>query len=84
MANIVLRNKVLTLDDELYDTMVHKHYFEFDEQDCISLIEPVLTTGDTLATLQYPNMDQVIATTNATRLSELLTHGVQLFLEVTA
>ena len=41
MANIVLRNKVLTLDDKLYDTMAHKHYFEFDEQDCLALMLPV-------------------------------------------
>ncbi len=83
MAQITLRNKTITIKDELY-RQLRERLFEFDETDCRFFLEAALTTGDIDTGFSCPDIDDVIETYSEEELSGLISRGAKLQREAMA
>ncbi len=77
MAQFTLKNKTITIEDELYD-FLKKRYYEFDEEDCKDFISAILTTGDFDTGFSCPDVDKIIDEKSESELSDLISRGAEL------
>ena len=77
MAQITLRNKMITIENELY-RQLRERLFEFDDVDCRFFLEAALTTGDIDSGFSCPDIDEVIETYSEEELSRLISRGAKL------